>query len=142
MTEFASERTAKVLARHGAACRRSAERMIAAGRIAVNGKSKSSRVLKFRETDGLTVDGKALGIREQVRVWLYNKPRVVVTPTSNETGRQTVYVSLHDTLSFVASIGCLDIDSRELLLLTSYGGTKRLLELPSTGWVRKYRVRV
>ena len=142
MNEFAGERTAKILARHGGACRRSTERMIAAGRIAMNGKSISSRVLKFRETDGLTVDGKALGIREQVRVWLYNKPKGVVIPTSDKKGRQTVFDSLHDTLSFVASIGCLDIDSGGLLLLTGYGGTKRLLDLPSTGWARKYRVRV
>ena len=84
MTEVAGERIAKVLARHGVASRREAERMIAAGRVAVNGKSIESPALNVRETDRITVDGKALGNREPTRVWLYNKPRGLVTSTRDE----------------------------------------------------------
>ena len=142
MTEVAGERIAKVLARHGVASRREAERMIAAGRVAVNGKSIESPALNVRETDRITVDGKALGNREPTRVWLYNKPRGLVTSTRDEKGRPTVFDSLPDTLPRVLSIGRLDIDSEGLLLLTNDGEIKRHLELPSTGWVRKYRVRL
>ncbi len=142
MTEVAGERIAKVLARHGVASRREAERMIVAGRVAVNGKPIASPALNVRETDRITVDGKVLGSREQVRVWLYNKPRGLVTSTRDEKGRPTVFDSLPDTLPRVVSIGRLDIDSEGLLLLTNDGGIKRRLELPSTGWVRKYRVRL
>ena len=142
MTEVVGERIAKVLARHGVASRREAERMIVARRVAVNGKSIESPALNVRETDSITVDGKALGSREPTRVWLYNKPRGLVTSTRDEKGRPTVFDSLPDTLPRVVSIGRLDIDSEGLLLLTNDGGIKRRLELPSTGWVRKYRVRL
>ena len=142
MTEVIGERIAKVLARHGVASRREAERMIAAGRVAVNGKSIASPALNVRETDRIKVDGKALGNREPVRVWLYNKPRGLVTSTRDEKGRPTVFDSLPDTLPRVVSIGRLDIDSEGLLLLTNDGVVKRRLELPSTGWARKYRVRL
>ncbi len=142
MTEVVGERIAKVLARHGIASRREAERMIVAGRVTVNGKPIESPALNVRETDRITVDGKALANREPVRVWLYNKPRGLVTSTRDEKGRPTVFDSLPDTLPRVVSIGRLDIDSEGLLLLTNDGGIKRHLELPSTGWVRKYRVRL
>lgn len=142
MVEFAGERIAKVLARHGVASRRDAERMIAAGRVTVNGMPLESPALNVRESDRITVDGKALGDREPVRLWLYNKPRGLVTSTRDEKGRPTVFDSLPDTLPRVVSIGRLDIDSEGLLLLTNDGGIKRRLELPSTGWVRKYRVRL
>lgn len=142
MTEVVGERIAKVLARHGVASRREAERMIVAGHVTVNGRSVESPALNVRETDRITVDGKALGNREPTRVWLYNKPRGLVTSTRDEKGRPTVFDSLPDMLPRVVSIGRLDIDSEGLLLLTNDGGIKRRLELPSTGWVRKYRVRL
>ncbi len=142
MAEVAGERIAKVLARHGVASRRDAERMIAAGRVTVNGNPIGAPALNVRETDRITVDGKALGNREPVRVWLYNKPRGLVTSTRDEKGRPTVFDSLPGTLPRVVSIGRLDIDSEGLLLLTNDGGIKRRLELPSTGWVRKYRARL
>ena len=142
MAEVAGERIAKVLARHGVASRRDAERMIAAGRVTVNGTPIESPALNVSEADRITVDGKALGNREPARVWLYNKPRGLVTSTRDEKGRPTVFDSLPDSLPRVLSIGRLDIDSEGLLLLTNDGGIKRRLELPSTGWVRKYRVRL
>ena len=142
MTDFPGDRIAKVLARHGVASRRGAEALIAEGKVAVNGKTIDSPALNVSETDKITVDGKPLGEREAPRIWLYNKPTGLVTTTKDEKGRDTVFDALPDDLPRVMSIGRLDLNSEGLLLLTNDGDIKRRLELPSTGWTRKYRVRV
>ncbi len=136
------DRIAKVLARAGVASRREAERMIEAGRVAVNGKPIASPALNVTAKDRITVDGKALADPEPPRIWLYHKPAGLVTTAKDERGRQTVFDALPEDLPRVMSIGRLDINSEGLLLLTNDGGVKRRLELPATGWVRKYRVRV
>ncbi|MEM8629627.1 MAG: pseudouridine synthase [Pseudomonadota bacterium] len=136
------DRIAKVLARAGVASRREAERMIEARRIKVNGKIIDSPALNVGPTDSILVDGKPLDTPEPPRLWLYHKPAGLVTTTKDEKGRPTVFDALPDTLPRVMTVGRLDLNSEGLLLLTNYGGIKRKLELPSTGWLRKYRVRV
>ncbi|MEL7114512.1 MAG: pseudouridine synthase [Pseudomonadota bacterium] len=136
------DRIAKVLARAGVASRREAERMIEAGRVAVNGSKIASPALNVTETDKITVDGKALAEPEKARLWLYHKPVGLVTTARDEKGRATVFDKLPPELPRVMSVGRLDLNSEGLLLLTNDGALKRRLELPSTGWLRKYRVRV
>ncbi len=136
------ERIAKVLARHGVASRREAERFIEAGRVTVNGKIIDSPALNVTEKDQITFDGKPLAEREPPRIWLYHKPPGVVTTTKDEKGRPTVFAGLPEDMPRVMSIGRLDLNSEGLLLLTNDGDIKRKLELPSTGWLRKYRVRI
>lgn len=135
-------RIAKVLARAGVASRRGSEAMIEAGRVTVNGEQILSPALNVTDADVITVDNKPLAEPEPMRVWRYYKPIGLVTSESDEKGRETVFDTLRDTLPRVLSIGRLDINSEGLLLLTNDGGIKRRLELPSTGWLRKYRVRV
>ena len=143
-TPIATEdgRIAKVLARAGVARRREAEKMIEEGRIAVNGKVIESPALNVTAKDRITVDGVPLAPPEAPRIWLYHKPVGLVTTTSDEKGRETIFDKLPEELPRVMSIGRLDLNSEGLLLLTNDGGIKRKLELPSTGWLRKYRVRV
>jgi 23S rRNA pseudouridine2605 synthase len=136
------ERIAKVLARAGVASRREAERMIAAGRVAVNDKIIDSPALNVGPRDLIAVDGKEIAGPEPAKLWRYYKPNGLVTTERDEKGRRTVFESLPEDLPRVMSVGRLDLNSEGLLLLTNDGGLKRKLELPSTGWVRKYRVRV
>ncbi len=136
------DRIAKVLARAGVASRREAERMIEAGRVAVNGAVITSPALNVTEADKITVDKAPIAEPEPPRLWLYHKPTGLVTTDSDEKGRETIYSALPEDLPRVMSIGRLDINSEGLLLLTNDGGVKRRLELPSTGWLRRYRVRV
>jgi 23S rRNA pseudouridine2605 synthase len=136
------ERIAKRLARAGVASRRAAERMIEAGRIKVNGKRIDSAALNVGPKDRIEVDGKPLPEADAARVWRYHKPAGLVTTERDEKGRATVFDRLPPDLPRVMSIGRLDLNSEGLLLLTNDGGLKRRLELPSTGWLRKYRVRV
>jgi 23S rRNA pseudouridine2605 synthase len=136
------DRIAKVLSRAGVASRRDAERMIGEGRVSVNGKVIDSPALNVTGTDRITVDGKPLEAAEATRLWLYHKPTGIVTTARDEKGRQTVFDSLPADLPRVHSVGRLDINSEGLLLLTNDGAIKRRLELPATGWVRKYRARV
>lgn len=136
------DRIAKTLSRAGIASRREAERMIEAGRVTVNGVIIDSPALNVTETDRITVDGKPVGPAEPARLWLYHKPTGLVTTDSDEKGRETIYDGLPEDMPRVMSIGRLDLNSEGLLLLTNDGGVKRLLELPSTGWLRRYRVRV
>jgi len=136
------DRIAKVLSRAGIASRREAERMIEAGRVSVNGAVISSPALNVTPEDRVTVDGKPVGPAEPARVWLYHKPTGLVTTDNDEKGRETIYDALPEDMPRVMSIGRLDLNSEGLLLLTNDGGVKRLLELPSTGWLRRYRVRV
>ena len=136
------ERIAKVIARAGHASRREAERLIEAGRVSVNGKPIDSPALNVTPADRITIDGTALAEAEQPRLWLYHKPVGLVTTARDEKGRPTVFEKLPEDMPRVMSVGRLDITSEGLLLLTNDGAIKRRLELPSTGWVRKYRVRV
>ncbi len=136
------DRIAKVLSRAGVASRREAERMIAAGEVAVNGKVIDSPALNVGPKDKITVNGKPLAPPEPARLWLYYKPEGLVTSASDEKGRETVFDHLPEGMPRVMSVGRLDLNSEGLLLLTNDGELKRRLELPSTGWLRKYRVRV
>ncbi|MEQ9695668.1 pseudouridine synthase [Shimia sp. SDUM112013] len=136
------DRIAKVLARAGLASRREAERMIEAGRVTVNGQKITSPALNVTDKDRITVDGNPLAEPEPERLWLYHKPTGLVTSHKDEQGRDTIFDHLPDDLPRVMSVGRLDLNSEGLLLLTNDGGVKRKLELPSTGWLRKYRVRV
>ncbi|WP_410217815.1 pseudouridine synthase [Paracoccus sp. (in: a-proteobacteria)] len=137
-----ADRIAKVMARAGVASRREAERMIMEGRVSVNGKKIDSPALDVLPTDRITVDGKKLDEPQETRLWLYYKPLGLVTSESDEKGRQTVFDALPRELPRVMTIGRLDLNSEGLLLLTNDGDLKRRLELPSTGWLRRYRVRV
>ncbi|WP_438826257.1 pseudouridine synthase [Ruegeria atlantica] len=136
------DRIAKVLARAGVASRREAERMIEAGRVRVNGKTIDSPALNVTAKDKIIVDGKPVSEPEPSRLWLYHKPSGLVTTTRDEKGRATIFDNLPEDIPRVMSVGRLDLNSEGLLLLTNDGGIKRKLELPSTGWLRKYRVRV
>ena len=135
------ERIAKRLARAGVASRREAERMIEAGRVAVNGRKIASPALNVTEADRIEVDGKPLAEAEPPRLWRYHKPAGLVTSARDEKGRATVFDRLPEDMPRVVSVGRLDLTSEGLLLLTNDGELKRRLELPSTGWTRRYRVR-
>jgi 23S rRNA pseudouridine2605 synthase len=138
----AGDRIAKVLSRAGIASRREAERMIEAGLVTVNGKPITSPALNVLPTDRITVEGKPVAAPEAARLWLYYKPEGLVTSAADEKGRETVFDNLPEDMPRVMSVGRLDLNSEGLLLLTNDGELKRRLELPSTGWLRKYRVRV
>jgi 23S rRNA pseudouridine2605 synthase len=136
------DRIAKVIARAGVASRRDAERMIEEGRVKVNGRLVERAALNVTDKDRIEVDGKLLDPPQEPRIWLYHKPTGLVTTNRDEKGRATIYDELPEDMPRVMSIGRLDLNSEGLLLLTNDGGVKRKLELPSTGWLRRYRVRV
>ncbi|MEB8386823.1 pseudouridine synthase [Rhodobacteraceae bacterium KMM 6894] len=136
------ERIAKVIARSGVASRREAERLIETGCVTVNGTVIDRAALNVTDSDRIAVNGRPLDAPEPARLWLYHKPTGLVTTNKDEKGRETIYDALPDDLPRVITVGRLDINSEGLLLLTNDGGLKRKLELPSTGWLRKYRVRV
>ncbi|MDQ2064862.1 pseudouridine synthase [Xinfangfangia sp. CPCC 101601] len=136
------ERIAKVLSRRGVASRREAERLIEDGEVTVNGKRITSPALNVTAKDRITISGHPLPPEEPARLWLYYKPEGLVTSASDEKGRDTVFDHLPEDMPRVMSVGRLDLNSEGLLLLTNDGALKRRLELPSTGWLRKYRVRV
>lgn len=136
------DRIAKTLSRAGVASRREAERMIEEGRVSVNGKVITSPALNVTPKDRIVVDGKAVRDPEPPRIWLYHKPAGLVTSERDEKDRPTVFAAMPENMPRVMSIGRLDINSEGLLLLTNDGGVKRRLELPSTGWLRRYRVRI
>ena len=136
------ERIAKRLARAGLCSRREAERWIEDGRVSVNGKKLDSPAFTVTMTDLVVVDGKPLAEPERTRMWRYNKPSGLMTTHKDPQGRATVFDHLPDDMPRVISVGRLDMTSEGLLLLTNDGELARRLELPSTGWVRRYRVRV
>jgi len=135
------ERIAKVIARAGLASRREAEAWIAAGRVAVNGSKISSPALNVTRADRIVVDGKPLPGAERTRLFLYHKPHGLVTTSSDPQGRPTIFGALPKNLPRLISVGRLDLSTEGLLLLTNDGGLARALELPATGWLRRYRVR-
>lgn len=134
-------RIAKRLARAGIASRRDAEGMIADGRIKVNGRILDTPALDVTGADRIEIDGKPIPAIERTRLWLFHKPAGTVTTNRDPEGRPTVFDRLPEEMPRVLSIGRLDINTEGLLLLTNDGGLARLLELPATGWLRRYRVR-
>jgi 23S rRNA pseudouridine2605 synthase len=134
-------RIAKALARAGLCSRREAERWIAEGRVSVNGKILKTPAFEVGPKDKVLVDGAALPTAEAPRLWRYYKPKGLVTTHKDPQGRPTVFASLPPDLPRVVSIGRLDFNSEGLLLLTNDGALARHLELPATGWLRRYRVR-
>jgi 23S rRNA pseudouridine2605 synthase len=134
-------RIAKALARAGLCSRREAERWIDQGRVSVNGKILKTPAFEVTPKDKVLVDGKPLPVAEPVQLWRYYKPKGLVTTHKDPQGRPTVFASLPPELPRVVSIGRLDFNSEGLLLLTNDGALARHLELPATGWLRRYRVR-
>jgi 23S rRNA pseudouridine2605 synthase len=135
------ERIAKVMARAGLASRRQAEQWIADGRVSVNGAVISSPALNVTPQDKIAVDGTPLRARERTRLFLYHKPRNLMTTHSDPEGRPTIFAALPKNLPRLISVGRLDYNTEGLLLLTNDGALARVLELPKTAWVRRYRVR-
>lgn len=129
------------MARAGVASRRDVERMIMEGRVSLNGVKLDSPVVNATLSDKIEVDGMPIRGAERTRLWLYHKPAGLVTTNSDPEGRPTVFDNLPGELPRVLSIGRLDINTEGLLLLTNDGGLSRVLELPTTGWLRRYRVR-
>ncbi len=136
------ERIAKRMARAGLCSRRDAERWIEQGLVRVNGKVIDSAALNVTERDDIRVDGKALPDKQETKLFLYHKPPGLVTSHKDEMGRETVFDHLPDFMPRVVSVGRLDLNTEGLLLLTNDGELSRFLELPETGWSRRYRVRV
>jgi 23S rRNA pseudouridine2605 synthase len=137
----AGERIAKVVSRAGLASRRDAEEWIVQGRVTVNGRVINSPALDITSRDVITVDGKPLPERERTRLFMFHKPRGLMTTHADPEGRPTVFDNLPEGLPRLISIGRLDFNTEGLLLLTNDGGLARVLELPDTGWLRRYRVR-
>jgi 23S rRNA pseudouridine2605 synthase len=135
------ERIAKVVSRAGLASRRDAEEWIVQGRVTVNGRVINSPALDVTANDVITVDGKPLPPRERTRLFMFHKPRGLMTTHADPEGRPTVFDKLPEGLPRLISIGRLDFNTEGLLLLTNDGGLARALELPDTGWLRRYRVR-
>jgi len=137
----AGERIAKAIARAGLCSRREAEAWIAAGRVALNGEVIASPARNVTRADRISVDGQPLPSRERTRLFLYHKPRGLLTSHADPGGRPTIFSALPKGLPRLISVGRLDINTEGLLLLTNDGSLARVLELPATGWLRRYRVR-
>jgi 23S rRNA pseudouridine2605 synthase len=135
------QRIAKVLARAGVCSRRDAERLIADGRVSVNGRILDTPAFKVTPKDKITVDGKPIGAAPETRLWRYHKPSGLVTTHKDPQGRPTVFERLGPEMPRVISVGRLDLTSEGLLLLTNDGALARRLELPANGWIRRYRAR-
>jgi 23S rRNA pseudouridine2605 synthase len=136
------ERIAKYLSRAGIASRRDAEELIAAGKVRVNNQDVTHPAHFVTDADLIVVNGKAVSAPERTRLWRYHKPDGLVTTHKDPEGRPTVFENLPENLPRVISVGRLDLTSEGLLLLTNDGALSRQLELPATGWLRRYRVRV
>ena len=129
------------MARAGIASRRDAETMILAGRVSVNGETLTSPARNVTEDDRILIDGEPMPLRERSRLWIFHKPRGVVTTARDPEGRQTVFDILPEDLPRVVAVGRLDINTEGLLLLTNDGGLAKVIAHPDTGWLRRYRVR-
>jgi 23S rRNA pseudouridine2605 synthase len=140
-SDHAGERIAKVIARSGLASRREAEAWIAAGRVAVNGAVIDSPARNVTARDRVSVDGEMLPARERTRLFLHYKPRGLMTSHVDPQGRPTIFQRLPKELPRLISVGRLDFNTEGLILLTNDGALARILELPTTGWLRRYRVR-
>ncbi|MBV9330985.1 MAG: rRNA pseudouridine synthase [Alphaproteobacteria bacterium] len=138
----AGERIAKVIARAGVCSRRDAEKLILEGRVALNGDLIRTPALRIGKTDVVAIDGKPLAEPETARLWRYHKPQGLVTTHKDPQGRPTVFASLPRALPRVVSVGRLDFNSEGLLILTNDGEIARRLEVPASGWTRRYRVRL
>jgi 23S rRNA pseudouridine2605 synthase len=136
------ERIAKVVARAGLGSRREVERWIAEGRVAVDGQTLTTPGVRVTGASRITVDGKELPAPERARLFRFHKPRGMLTTAHDPQGRPTIYDGMPAGLPRLMSVGRLDFNSEGLLLLTNDGGLKRHLELPATGWIRRYRARV
>lgn len=141
-SNFEGERIAKRLARSGICSRRDAERMIADGRVSVDGTILSSPALNVTETSVILVDGTPLNAPEETRIWRYHKPAGTITTSRDPQGRPTVFEKLPPEMPRVVSVGRLDFNTEGLLLLTNDGELARHLELPANAWLRHYRVRI
>ncbi|MGH7915361.1 MAG: pseudouridine synthase [Candidatus Binataceae bacterium] len=135
------ERIAKFLARAGVASRRESERLIDAGRVALNGAVVTHPATLVSTGDLLAVDGNAVATQKQSTIWRYHKPAGVVTTARDPQGRPTVFTALPKTLPRLISVGRLDINTEGLLLLTNDGGLARYLEHPAQEISRTYRIR-
>ena len=135
------QRIAKVIARAGICSRREAERYIENARVTVNGKTISSPALNIKVNDIVLVDGKPLPEHQGTRLWRFHKPSGLVTTSRDEKGRDTIFSALPKDLPRTITIGRLDINTEGLLLLTNDGELARHIELPKTGWLRRYKVR-
>ena len=141
MSEFQGERIAKVIARAGLCSRRDAERLIGDARVTLNGKTLRTAAINVTAQDLIRVDGRLLPQKLEAQLWRYHKPAGLVVSHKDPEGRVTVFEKLREQLPRVVSIGRLDLNTEGLLLLTNDGELARFLELPSTGWIRRYRVR-
>ena len=137
----AGVRIAKAMADAGLCSRREAERWIEAGRVNVNGKTLETPAVTVTKADTVLVDGRPLPETEQAKLWRYHKPKGLITTHKDPKGRKTVFSALPKSMPRVVSVGRLDVATEGLLLLTNSGELARHLELPSTGWLRRYRVR-
>jgi 23S rRNA pseudouridine2605 synthase len=136
------DRIAKYLARAGVASRRDAERLLTEGKVRLNNVPVTHPATFVAAGDLVTVDGKLVEEPDRTRLWRYHKPEGLVTTHRDPQGRPTVFDKLRQQLPRVISVGRLDLTSEGLLLLTNDGALARTLELPATGWIRRYRVRV
>ena len=142
VADHAGERIAKLIARAGICSRRDAEKLIAEGRVALDGEKVTTPATFVGPNQVVSVDGKPMGEPDPARLWRYHKPAGMVTTHRDPQGRPTVFANLPKTLPRVVSIGRLDFNSEGLLLLTNDGEIARRLELPAGGWIRKYRARL
>ena len=140
-TEPTEERIAKAMARAGVASRRDAEVMIEEGRVRLNGVVLTSPAQNVTSADRIEIDGEAMPMRERTRLWMFHKPKGLVTTARDPEGRPTVFDDLPEDLPRVVAIGRLDINTEGLLLLTNDGGLAKVIAHPDTGWLRRYRVR-
>ena len=139
--ETGPQRIAKLLARAGIASRREVERMIAEGRIALNGEKLTTPATLLENLDGVTVDAKPVRPAAATRLFRFYKPPATLTAERDPKGRPTIYDRLPPGLPRLMPVGRLDFMTEGLLLLTNDGELKRQLELPRTGVVRTYRAR-
>jgi 23S rRNA pseudouridine2605 synthase len=132
----------KVLARAGVCSRREAHRLVEEGRVTVNGIAAETAGLRLSGGEKVALDGEKIPDKQPARLWRYHKPVGLMTTHHDPQGRGTVFEHLPDSMPRVISVGRLDLNTEGLLLLTNDGELAHMLEMPSTGWVRRYRVRV